>query len=194
MARAPVLTFLDPGSARTGYCFGDGTRLPRAGAWTFAQTGDNYGRVLRQLADALEAHIEAHRPDEVCYEEPIVIFNQPYRDASGMTRYRNDNLATLRKTIPLGPRIEEVCDRHDIPCHETSIASVKKELSGLRTASKDEMVAAAEKLGVMLPEGPARKDAADAVGGWLLLLRLRNRVCSERFDRALHGARPFQLL
>lgn len=181
------LTFLDPGSKRTGFAYGDGSRLPTVGAWSFPQAGVNYGQVLACLADALEAHIEQYRPETLAYEAPIVIFNQRYKDASGEIRKRNDNLATLRKTIPLGPRIEEVCWRRGIPCFETSIESVKKELAGFGGAAKSDMCAAAEKLGVVLPDGPAAEDAADALGGWLLLLRLRDRAASVKFDQALYG-------
>ncbi len=177
-----------------GWATGDGTRLPTVGAWKFVQTGDNYGAVLAQVADAVVAHIEVHRPDELAYEEPILIFNQRFKDARGVWRKRNDNLSTLRKTIPIGARVEEICWRRGIPCHETSIASVKKELAGFRTAEKSDMVAAAEKLGVCLPDGPGREDAADATGGWLLLLRLRNRALSARFDAALYGGRANALI
>lgn len=190
----PRLSFFDPGSKFMGWATGDGTRLPTVGAWKFVQTGDNYGAVLAQAADALEAHIAVHRPDEVAYEEPILIFNQRFQDARGVWRKRNDNLATLRKTIPLGARIEEVCFRHGIPCSETSIASVKKELAGFATAKKSDMVAAAEKLGISLPDGPSAEDAADASAGWLLLLRLRNRGLSSRFDAALWGGRANALI
>lgn len=188
------LTFLDPGSKRTGWAYGDGSRLPRVGAWSFPQTGKNYGHVLACLADALELHIDTYRPDEVAYESPIIIFNQRYKDANGIWRKRNDNLATLRKTIPLGPRIEEVCWRHKIPCWETSIDSTKKELAGFGGATKDDMVAAALKLGVTLPPGEGAKDAADALAGWLLQLRLRDRTASVKFDQALWSSRGTVLI
>lgn len=188
------LSFLDPGSKRTGFAYGDGSRLPTVGAWGFPQAGVNYGQVLACLADALEAHIEQYRPDQLAYESPIVVFNQCYKDASGQIRKRNDNLATLRKTIPLGPRIEEVCWRRGIPCFETSIESVKKELSGAFRAEKSVMVEAATKLGVVLPSGPGAEDAADALGGWLLLLRLRDRAASVKFDQALYSARGTVLI
>lgn len=177
-----------------GWCSGDGEHLPICGTWRLTQAGDNYGRMLAELADVLVMHIEQHRPDEVAYESPIIIFNQRYKDREGQWRRRNDNLATLRKTIPLGPRIEEVCWRKGIPCGETSIESVKKELAGFAKADKAAMVAAAEKLGITLPEGPAAEDAADACGGWLLFLRMRSRHLSAKFDAALWGGRANTLI
>lgn len=190
----PRLSFFDPGSRFMGYATGDGTQLPTVGAWKFVQTGDNFGAVLAQVADAFSAHIDQFRPDVCAYEEPILIFNQRYKDAGGVWRKRNDNLGTLRKTLPLGARLEEICYRRGIPCFETSIASVKKELAGFGAADKDDMVAAARKLGVGLPEGPSEKDAADATGGWLLLLRKRNRALSSKFDAALWGGRANALI
>lgn len=189
-----IYSAFDPGSQRMGWCVGSGETLPTVGTWRFVQTGDNYGAVLAQLADAFHAHLMQWRPTEVCYEEPILIFNQRFKDARGVWRKRNDNLATLRKTLPLGARLEEMCFRQDIPCHETSVASVKKELAGFRTAAKSEMVAAAEKLGVTLPPGPDAEDAADALGCWLVLLRSRNRALSAKFDQALWGGRMNALI
>lgn len=168
---------------------GDGAGLPRVGAFSFVRTGQNLGQMMVQVADAVDVHLDIYRPDEVAYEEPILIFNQRYQDAAGVWRKRNDNLTTLRKTLPIGARIEELCERRAIRCRETSVASVKKELAGFRTAEKSDMVAAAEKLGVGLPDGPGREDAADALGGWLLMLRLRSRALSVKFDQALWGAR-----
>lgn len=177
-----------------GWCSGDGTTLPTVGTWRFTQTGDNYGAVLAQLADAFHGHLIDYRPTAVVYEEPILIFNQRFKDKDGAWRKRNDNLGTLRKTLPLGARIEEICFRQGIPCHETSVASVKQELAGFRTAKKSEMVVAAEKLGVSLPAGPGSEDAADALGCWLVLLRSRNRALSAKFDAAIWGGRANALI
>lgn len=185
----PRLTFLDLGSRFTGWASGTGEGLPTVGVWKFTQTGDNYGAVLAQLADAFHGHLIDHRPDEVAYESPILLFNQRFKGADGRWHKRNDNLETLRKTIPLGPRIEEICWRQNIPCHETSVASVKKELAGTFSAPKSVMVEAARKLGVTLPDGPGEEDAADSLGGWLLLLRMRNRALSAKFDQVLWGRR-----
>lgn len=173
---------------------GDGLGLPRAGAFSFVRTGENLGAMMHQVAEAVGAHLDLHRPVAVAYEAPILIFNQRWQDAQGVWRRRNDNLATLRKTLPIGARIEELCLDRGIPCQETSVASVKKELAGFRTAEKSDMVAAAEKLGVSLPDGPGREDAADALGGWLLMLRLRNRALSVKFDAALWGGRMNRLI
>jgi Holliday junction resolvasome RuvABC endonuclease subunit len=190
----PRYTFFDPGSKFLGWATGDGRSLPQVGAFSFVQTGENYGKMLRQVADAVGEHLDTFRPAEVAYEEPVLIFNQRYKGKDGHWHKRNDNLATLRKTIPIGVRIEEICDRRGIPCRETSIESVKKELAGFGAATKDDMVAAAEKLGVALPDGPRAKDAADALGGWLLLLRYRNRVLSAEFDKRLWGSRRGALI
>lgn len=177
-----------------GWAVGDGESLPRCGAFNFAKSGENLGLMLHQLAGAVEAHLDIYKTEVVAYEEPILIKGQRFQAADSRWHRRSDNLATLRKTIPLGARIEEICHVRGIPCYETSVASVKKELAGLRTAKKSEMVAAAEKLGVSLPDGPGREDAADAIGGWLLLLRLRQPKLSVKFDQAIWGRRSHVLL
>lgn len=177
-----------------GWCVGTGEGLPRVGCFNFVQSGDNLGKMMHQLAGAVGAHLDVYRPAEVCYEEPILLFNQRFRGSDGLWHKRNDNLATLRKTLPLGARIEEICFARGIPCWEESVQAVKKELAGMRTAEKPEMVMAARKLGVVLPDGPGEEDAADALGVWLVLLRKRNRALSSRFDAALWGGRANSLI
>lgn len=165
-----------------GWATGSGETLPRAGAWRFIQAGDSLGAMLTYLDDALAAHIEEHRPDEIAYERPILL--------------RHDTVDRLRKTYSLGAHVEFVCARRGIPCSDVSIQAVKKELAGFDTAGKSDMVAAALKLGVALPATKAdgREDAADALGGFLLLLRLRNRAMSSKFDAALYGGRANALI
>lgn len=150
--------------------------------------------MLHQVAGAVGAHLDVHRPVAVAYEAPILIFNQRYKDARGVWRKRNDNLTTLRKTLPIGARIEELCLDRGIPCFEDSVQAVKTELAGFRHADKSAMVSAARKLGVTLPDGPAEEDAADALGLWLVLLRKRDRALSAKFDQALWGGRVNSLI
>jgi Holliday junction resolvasome RuvABC endonuclease subunit len=172
-----VLLGLDPGSQRMGWCVGDGTKIPDAGAWRFDQAGDDLGLMLRQLHNCLVPLIRERGVTAVCYEKPILM--------------RHDTLGRLRKTLNLGGHIEYVCDALAIPCSEVTAQDVKRELGGKAFAGKDAMVAAAQQLGVALPVAKAdgREDAADALGVWLLLLRNRSRDLSWQFDQALWGRR-----
>lgn len=150
--------------------------------------------MMQQVSQTVGVHLDTYRPVECAYEAPILIFNQRYKDSQGVWRKRNDNLGTLRKTLPIGARIEELCLDRGIPCHEDSVQAVKKELGGHRSAEKSEMVFAAKKLGVTLPVGPGEEDAADALGLWLVLLRKRDRKLSVKFDQALYGGRANALI
>lgn len=149
------------------------------GFWRFVQAGDDLGHMLDQMDLALAAHIERFRPEAVVYEAPILVFRPG----------RHDTLRPLRKLYNLGGHLEWVCRRRGISCHEVTVKEVKKALAGFGAAEKADMVAAAEKIGLTLPPGKGREDAADAFGAWLLLLRAKSRTNSERFDRALYGRR-----
>ncbi len=175
-----IFTGLDLGMTLTGFCTGSGERLPTAGVWRMLPVGADLGALIDQFDQALAAHIDQHRPDCVAYEAPILL--------------RRDALLTLRKTYSLGAHLEWTCRRRGIECSEVDLRAVKLELAGMQSASKEDMTAAAEKVGLVLPSGPGREDAADAFGVFLLLLRARSRLLSSRFDAALYGGRANSLL
>lgn len=160
-----------------GFCYGTGETLPTCGAWRFEQCGDDLGEMLVKINGELSTVIYHRKVEVAAYEAPI------------LTRY--DKLGPLRKTYSLGAHLEFVCKQANVPCFEVDLRAVKKELAGFAAADKDDMVAAAEKLGVHLPatDAAGRKDAADALGVWLLLLRSRSPRLSARFDAALWGSR-----
>lgn len=168
----------DPGSQRMGWCWGTGDGLPQAGAWRIPVTPPGVvGPMMVDIDARLRELFDEARPDVVAFEHPI------------LTRW--DTCEPLRKTYGIGDLIEMHCAWRDIPCLKFSVKAVKKELAGMATADKDAMVAAAEKLGVVLPATKAagREDAADALGVWLLLLRSQDRLRSQWFDKRLWSAR-----
>lgn len=167
---------LDLGSRLSGACCGDGAQLPHVDTWEFDPCGDDYGALLVQLDDYLNVTHARFGFEAVAYEAPILI-----------TRGRNgehygDNLRKLRLLYPLGAHVEFWCKRHEVECFEVSIAAIKKEVTGNAYAAKDDMVAIAEKVGLQLPSGEKAKDAADAWGAWLLLLRDINPALSREWD------------
>jgi Holliday junction resolvasome RuvABC endonuclease subunit len=180
--RLPVLSAFDPGTAGWDGATGTGSQLPRASAWRFPFTGERLGEMLDWVERALQNHIDAYRPDAFAYEAPIL---KP-----------TDRLQPIRKTYNLGGMIEFVALRRGIECVEYSVYEVKEALAGFKGADKDDMVAAAMKLGVSLPVTAAegRKDAADALGVWLCLLRSRSPVISSQYDAKLWGARASALI
>lgn len=195
------LAFLDLASRKSGFCVGRGDALPLAGAWlwpSFDLAPDDpkndswdYGGMLDALYEDVCRLIDCHEPEMIGYEEPILVSGGRGRDRR--PGEYGDKLVNLRKLYPLGPFVEWVCLRRGVRCVEVDLRSIKKELAGFGGADKNDMVAAAEKLGIVLPKTKAagREDAADAAGGWLYLLRLYGeKTFSQEWDRRLWGRRP----
>lgn len=173
-----MLLGLDPGTRLMGWCVGNGEQLPLCGAWPFERYGEeNLGGLMHALNDNLTRICGRHGVTVVAYEQPI---KKPH-----------DSRSMLRRTYGLGAHIEWFCHVRGIPCFEVDLHDGKQALAGSRGAEKDDMVAAAEKLGLALPETNAegRKDAADAAGIWLALLRAQNPRLLSRFDQVLWGRR-----
>lgn len=173
---------LDLATIRTGYCVGDGRSTPVCGAWIFPHVADDLGALALAYEDYLTAIMDAHRPDLVVYESPILVGSR-------------DRLIVVRKLYGLGWGTELVCARRGVPCMEAGLRRIKKELAGFSGAAKDDMVAAAVKLGIALPTTKAagREDAADSVGAWLLGLRYADRATSALWDAKLWSSRGAML-
>ncbi len=136
---------------------------------------------------ALNHHIETHRPDAIGYEAPILVTRR-FDPRTGTMRGRTDDPLTIRKIYSLGGHTEFVCRRRGIECSEIELHDVKAELTGNRMADKDAMVAVARKMGLTLPD-EGFKDAADAFGGWLYMLRHYDKAASRRWDAAIWSGR-----
>lgn len=161
---------LDLASRLTGWCAGGGAQIPECGAWelTPAKQDDGsyeFGRMLGSLEDYLDVVFQRFAPTAVAYEAPLLITRR--RGGGGF----GDNLGKLRLLYPLSAFVEWYCFRAGVPCFEVTVQAIKKEVTGNHLAEKDDLVAVARKCGLALPKGEAAKDAADAWGAWLLLLR-----------------------
>lgn len=176
-----MLLGLDLASRLNGWCCGAGWEVPECGTWEFPPIKGDYGLLLGTLEDYLDVAFQRFRPTAVAYEAPILI--------SGKYGQRADKLTTLRLLYPMGAFVSWYARKAGVPCHEFTVQEVKKEVTGNHTASKDDMVAIARKCGLALPAGEAAKDAADAFGVWLLLLRKSNRDLSARWDKKIWGPR-----
>ena len=128
--------------------------------------------------------LDRFQPEWLVFEAPILVHKSKHSQ-------RNDKLEDVARMLGLTAHVEWVCFRRGIECRRVDLRKVKKELAGFGGANKDDMVAAAEKIGLRLPASPqrAREDASDAFGAWLLLLRARYPSLSARFDSALYGRR-----
>lgn len=171
---------LDLGSRLTGWACGNGAQLPEVGAWSFSAPDGEYGALLAQLEDHLQACWLRFDFRAVVYEAPIL------NTHGRADRQFTDSLSKLRKLYPLGPFLEWWCLRRDIPCYEATVGQLKKELTGKGRGDKSAMLAVARRIGLDLPAASkGADDAADAFAAWLLLLRRYDRTAAERFDKLI---------
>lgn len=183
-----MLLGLDLASRLCGWCAGDGAQLPDCGAWELesAKNEDGsyeFGRMLASLEDYLGIAFRRFQPEAVAYECPLLI---PKRfDPKTQRMVPGDNLGKLRLLYPLSAFVEWYCFKSGVPCYEVTVAAIKKEVTGNAYAEKDDLVAVARKVGLALPAGEGAKDASDAWGAWLLLLRAFNPEASREFDRRI---------
>lgn len=178
-----MILALDLASRLCGWCAGDGSRIPLADAFKLAQHGEDIGAMLAELDANLCVLIERFQPTAIAFEAPIL----PSRGGPAVM----GSTLTRRKLMNVAGHVEYRAHVAGITYGEESVKDIKKELTGRYHASKDEMVAAALKLGVILPatEAAGMKDAADATGLWLLALRRTNPALSAEWDRRLYSSR-----
>lgn len=151
------------------------------------QCGEDIGQMLALLDDNLNLLLDRFRPSLVAFEAPILPSGGGKKGQGPVM----GSLLTRRKLMNVAGHLEFVCYRRGIPCGEETVRTIKKELAGHGGATKADMVYAAQKCGVRLPETQAagQEDAADAFGVWLLGLRHTNRTLSAQWDRRLYSAR-----
>lgn len=181
-----MLLGLDLASRFTGWCAGDGGAVPGLGAWRFPAIDGDYGLLLEVLYQHLGAAHARWRFDAVAYESPILISGRNNPD-------RSDNLHTLRLLYPMGAFVEWWARREGIACYEVSVADVKIGLTGKQHATKEEMMAVVQHMGLSLPPLGA-DDAADAFAVWLSLLRDQSRGIATVWDSRVAIAQGGRLL
>ena len=181
----PSVLGLDLATRLTGWCAGDGLSVPTAGAFDLPQCGDDIGMMLDLLDHNIAGLLNRFEPGLVVFEAPILPSGGKGGAAvMGTTMVR-------RKLFNLSGHVEFMCTRLGVPCIEEDVFKIKKELAGFAGAQKDDMVAAAQKVGIVLPASKTagQEDAADAFGAWLLGLRKVDRAASANWDRVLHSSR-----
>lgn len=135
-----------------GWCAGDGTVVPTAGAFPLSRRHDLGELGAEFQAAALGIH-KRFGATHWAVEAPLLT--------------PTDMLWTLERIYGLYFLAHTLANKLGVPCHAPTIWEVKRELVG-RTAGKSQMVAAARRLGVALPSLQAygQEDAADSVGVW----------------------------
>ena len=131
-----------------------------AGAFGLPQAGADLGTLLAVLEQHFMLLLDRFKPARIGYEAPILL--------------RHDALMTLRRIYGLGMGLEYFSLREGLECNEVDLQRVKAVMTGEAKAPKPLVVKAAQRLGVLLPHTDAlgRKDAADAVGVALEIMRL----------------------
>ena len=137
-------------ATNTGWCCGDVRHgKPVLGSIKLPSTKKDLGWWMDAAIKEYDELIAHTHPDRVRYESPIL---------RGSTR-----IETLRKLYTLASVIEYVCRDRNIPVYEVAITTVKKRLTGNGRAQKEDMMKAAEGMGM----APKSHDEADAFGIWL---------------------------
>ena len=139
---------IDPGLQRTGWgvIAQDGSRLSYVAAGVITpDTKAEMSQRLRQLAEGLREVIAAHQPDLAAVEETFVNKNAASSLALGQAR----GIALL---VPA---------EADIPVHEFAANQIKKTVTGVGHAEKQQIQAMIK---ILLPAAPVlAADAADAL-------------------------------
>lgn len=169
-----MLAFFDQATIRCGFCIGDGRTNPNCG--TFHLPGMQGGK-HGQLLQAFEEHLNNLRISNdirvIGYESPII-------------NKRLDTVAKIRGLYSVAAFLEYFAVKHRIEVVEVSPAAVKSSLTGIHNATKDQMVAIAKRAQIPLPANKQDQlDAADAFGGWLLLLSLYDTKTRAKWDQRL---------
>lgn len=150
--------------------------MPAVGAWKYDYVGADLGALIEAFNVDLERLVALHgTPSHVVYESPILL--------------PHDKLLPLRKIFSMGGHLEWWCRRRLIVCTEVTPQALKKRLTGMRSASKEEMVAVCRRLGVPLPADDSAKDAADSFAAWLVCLTSYGKQNLPAWDQALYGKR-----
>lgn len=139
----------------TGFCKGDGTRLPQSGCIKLPKTGDEVGRFLSAYKSQLV---------ELTQGVDLVVFESPILPAS-------TSFKTIRKLQSLAGITELYCFRQGLKCYEVANSKWKKNLLGevkiprsLKPVEKKQIIFDKIK---SLKFQPENFDEADAIGVWI---------------------------
>ena len=184
-----MLLGVDLAPRKCGWCAGDGSTIPLAGGFRLSADISDLDGVLEETRGFLTVILERFRPAAVMIESPILPGSHgsgPVMGSLAQRRAQFGQNAFVRWLVRYG---------NGIPCAEVDLWQIKDALTGNKRAEKGDMVLAAERLGIVLPEALAngREDAADAVGAWLVLLRQHDKNLSQQWDRRIHSPRGAKL-
>lgn len=158
----PKILTLDLSTA-VGWACGRPDSEPVHGTKVLPKTGADIGRFAYAYNEWLT--------DILTLEDPgLVVFEAPFVSGTG-------NATTARKLFGLCWQTEFVCHVRGLSYLEENNSTVKKFFAGHGHASKDMMIAAAERQGW----NPKTDHEADALGLWALAVHLKAPRHAERF-------------
>lgn len=176
-----MLWFFDIATRRTGWAAGNGDARPVTGVFEYDYVGDDMGllaemwhRDLNVLKDRFGL------PTVIGYERPILM--------------EHDRITPLRKIYGMGMQLELWGRQRGVTVCEVGLKDIKKRLTGNGNAKKPEVAATIARLGIELPKGDGRLDAADAAGGWIILVDHYEKQFQPRWDAALYRSKGAALL
>lgn len=181
-------------ASSTGLCFGRPDTTPTVQVIRAPVTHEDLGkwgaffvRAFMRLLDQLAERLEPGEGILLNYESPVLI--EKKWDKEKMRMVGGNPIVTTRKLQGLGMILETVCEMHPAPTmiYECHLSTIKKTLTGSGKATKEEMVLAARRAGVSLPEGAEAFDAADALGAWVLAIQHHAPEHYDMWLRKIHG-------
>lgn len=161
---------LDLGTA-VGWACGAPDGEPTYGTKILPSTGEDIGRFAEAFNEWLIDMLTLEEPGLVVFEAPVL---------TGRT-----SLAAARKLYGLAWHTEFGCRLRQVQCLEHHLQSVKKFFAGNGRAEKQDMMAAARRLGWE----PKSFDAADALGLWACAVHQRAPQHAARFKLGALGGR-----
>lgn len=188
-----ILIGLDLASS-TGLCFGRPDTTPAVQVIRAPVTHEDLGkwgaffvRAFTRLLDQLAERLEPGEGILLNYESPVLI--EKKWDKDKMRMVGGNPIVTTRKLQGLGMILETVCEMHPAPTdiYECHLSTIKKTLTGSGKAEKSQMVLAARRAGISLPEGREAFDAADSFGAWVLAIQHHAPQYYDYWLRRIHG-------
>jgi len=155
------IMFIDPGTTRIGWAFGQPDQGPTHGTYEPPKTGANLGWLMTDVGSWLEPLLKKQRIELVAYESPILV--------------AGNGFPTIRKVAAIGAEIERNCYRLGIACEEVAAASVRAMFLGRGNTPKksEDIKAAVIRQCHILGWRPGTDDAADALAGWTYMIGLK---------------------
>jgi hypothetical protein len=167
-----MLVGFDLSTKRNGWCAGDGSILPTAGAFILKER-ENVGQMGVEFQRHVLAIHERFPATHWVIEESILT--------------PRDQHWTLLRIYGVAFLLCVLGEKLGVECKFVHWSSVKAEFAGVR-AKKDDMIAMCERLGIALPptKEAGKGDAADAAGVWKVGVRLFARQHLTRWDQAIY--------